>query len=271
MADSGEILGRRMPIRTDSLRAAFYRFYFKAEKVITPNLRSSQYAYYDALRTQMAPGARWLDLGCGHQVFGEWMTREQGTVLAQSGMVAGIDLDWEGLKKHPGIRRRVYGDLTRLPFQSGAWDIVTANMVMEHLEDPSVVLREVHRLLAPGGLLIFHTPNFYHWGTLMARSLPEGVKKRLIGFFEGRAAADIFETHYRINTAADVRAHAERAGFQVVRIEHVNSSATLKMLGPIVLAELAFIRLIEHSRLAQLRSSLIVTLKKKDGGSADRP
>lgn len=262
MGVAGELLGRRVDNRSETVRAALYRFYFRAEKVIAPTLRSSQYPYYEALLAQLTPDSRWLDMGCGHQVFADWMTREQEAVVRRNRLVAGIDLDWEGLRKHPAIKRRVFGDLSHLPFESGSWDVISANMVMEHLNRPASVLREVHRTLSPGGTFVFHTPNFYHWGTLVARSLPERLKKRLVKLFEGRAEADVFETHYRINTAAAVRRMARETGFDVVALEHVNSSATLKMLGPVVLLELAYIRLIEHPRLAQLRSNLVVTLRK---------
>ena len=263
MGAAGELLETPVVGRRGSLRSILYKFYFRAEKVITPALRSSQYAYCEALERQITPSTRWLDMGCGHQVFADWMTREQEAVVKRSALAAGIDLDWHGLTKHPAISKRVFGDLSRLPFAPGSWDVISANMVMEHLTDPMAVLREVHRTLAPGGTFVFHTPNFYHWGTLIARSLPDKTKKRLIGLFEGRVEADVFETHYRINTSADVRRLAEAAGFDVVALTPVNSSATLKMLGPLVLLELAYIRLIEHPALAQLRSNLVVTLRKR--------
>jgi 2-polyprenyl-3-methyl-5-hydroxy-6-metoxy-1,4-benzoquinol methylase len=262
MPSTGTVAAQDMP-RRRTLRTTLYDLYFRAEKIITPHLRSSQYAYYDALRAQLSPSKRWLDMGCGHQVFAEWMTREQEEVIARSQMVAGIDLDWQGLTNHAGIDRRVFGDLGRLPFASESWDVISANMVMEHLENPDAVLREVHRVLTPGGAFVFHTPNFYHWGTLVARALPDGLKRKLVRLFEGRVEADVFETHYRLNTAAEVRRRARAAGFDVLEVRHVNSSATLKMLGPVVLLELLYIRVIEHPWFAQLRSGLVVTLRKR--------
>ena len=257
----GSTVGSRLPSR-QTLRSALYRFYFRAEKRITPSLRSSQYAYYEALRSAMTPGARWVDLGCGHQVFGDWMQREQQDVIDRSGMAVGIDLDWQALRQHGGIDRRVFGDLTRLPFRDASCDVVSANMVMEHLADPAGVLTEVHRMLVPGGLFVFHTPSYYHWGTLVAKSLPDRPKKALIRYFEGRDEADVFETHYRLNTVAAIRRYASRCGFDVIDLRHVSSSATLKMLGPVVLVELGYIRLIERPSLAALRSALVVTLRK---------
>jgi SAM-dependent methyltransferase len=259
----GATVGTKVPKRPRSLRSLLYGFYFKAERRIVPQLRSSQYAYYDALRAAIAPGCRWLDLGCGHQVLAEWMVAEEQSLVRESGFVAGMDLDWQALLKHRSLDRRVFGTLTALPFESGSWDLVSANMVMEHLQDPAPVLREVHRLLAPHGTFVFHTPNYYHWVTLAAWWTPELLKKPLVKFLEGRSGSDVFQTHYQINTAATVRRLAAEYGFEVEELRLVNTSAALKMLGPAVIGELLYIRLLERPQLAQLRSNLVVTLRKR--------
>ena len=253
---------------TARIRSVAYEFYGKAERLVVPTLRSSQYAYYEALRSVLHPEARWLDMGCGHQVFADWMTREQQQVIASCRMVAGIDLDWEGLRGHAGIRRRVFGDLGHLPFADASLDVVSANMVVEHLAAPTDVLTEVHRVLSPNGTFVFHTPSYYHWGTLVATALPDRLKKLLIRLLEGRVEADVFPTHYRMNTPAAIRRHAGRCGFEVVRLQHVSSSATLQMLGPLVVLELLYIRLIRLAALAPLRSGLVVTLRKRAASSA---
>ena len=267
MSADGVTVGTNLPKRRHLLRSVLYGFYFKAERRIAPHLRSSQYAYYEALREALTSGCRWLDLGCGHQVFADWMTAEDVTVVQKSGVAAGVDLDWAALRRHRSLRNRVFGDLTALPFKSGSWDAVSANMVMEHLQDPALVLNEVHRLLAPGGTFVFHTPNFYHWITLAAWMIPERLKKPLLLFFEGRAGHDVFPTHYQINTAPAVRRFAARCGFEIVDVALVSSSGALKMLGPVVLLELLYIRLLERPKLAQLRSNLVVTLRKPQNRS----
>lgn len=48
----------------------------------------------------------------------------------------------------------------RLPFADSSFDYVNANSVIEHLHDPSNYLREVRRILKPGGLLFIVTPNW---------------------------------------------------------------------------------------------------------------
>ena len=268
MSVAGHTVGTRLLRQAETLRTGLYNFYVRAERRIAPGLRSSQYAYYDALRTAVAGSSRWLDLGCGHQVFADWMTREQQEVIESSRSVVGIDLDWQGLRQHAGIRPRVFGDLTQLPFAGESCDVVSANMVMEHLADPARVLREVYRVLVPGGTFVFHTPNYYHWGTLMAASLPDRPKKALVRFLEGRQEADVFETHYRINTPAAIRRHADQCGFDLMALRMVSSSATLQMLGPPVLLELAYIRMIDRPSLAHLRSNIVAVLRKRRVGGS---
>jgi SAM-dependent methyltransferase len=239
-----------------------YEFCWKAEKLITPGLRSSQYAYYERLSDLLHSESDWLDMGCGHQVFGSWMTKEQEEVIRKCRSVTGIDLDWSGLRAHAGIARKTFGDLTRLPFQKSSFDVVSANMVMEHVQHPDRLLDQVQIVLKPGGYFVFHTPNFWHWGTQVAWNMPDVLKKPVIRLLDGRKAEDVFETHYRMNRRTEIQDRARRANFDVVGLSLVSSSAALAMLGPFVLFELAFIRMIQHSACAGLRSNLIVVLRK---------
>ncbi len=94
------------------LRQFVYRMYWKAEAAIVPGLRSSQYCYSEKLRP-LVRGKIWLDLGCGHQVFADWMTKEQAEVVAGCRTAYGIDLDWTGLRAHPAISNKVFGDLAQ--------------------------------------------------------------------------------------------------------------------------------------------------------------
>lgn len=244
-----------------SIRETLFKSYWKVESVIVPGLSTSQHAYYRKLRT-LVGGKDWLDLGCGHQVFAEWMTTEQQDVISASRSICGIDLDWLGLKAHPGLKRKVFGNLEHLPFAESSFDLISANMVVEHLEAPLDVLKEIYRCLQPGGRFVFHTPNYNGWATRVADRVPEAIKKRLIWALERREEQDVFLTHYKMNTRESVSEMACRSGFTIEEIRFVSSSAVTASFGPLAIPELLYIRSLEGVRSAERRSNLIATLRK---------
>ena len=53
----------------------------------------------------------------------------------------------------------IQGDAQNMPFKDESFDIAIAAAVIEHLNQPVKMLREAHRILRPGGILILTTPN----------------------------------------------------------------------------------------------------------------
>jgi SAM-dependent methyltransferase len=149
-----------------------------------------------------------------------------------------------------------------LPFADGSFDLVSANMVVEHVADPRRMLAEIHRVLRPGGAFAFHTSSRLHWPLWLAARVPDRLKLALTEYLEDRRAADVFPTHYRLNDDRAVRTLAAAAGFRLERLDYVSTSAVSVMLGPLVLVELFWIRLLRLRALARLRSNLLVVLRK---------
>jgi SAM-dependent methyltransferase len=102
-------------------------------------------------------GVRVLDAGCGCGY---------GTAaLAETAAEAlGLDLSSEAIAyarehyKGPKLRF-AEGDVCATPFPGGRFDVVVAFEVIEHLPDAEAFLKEVRRVLAPGGKLLVSTPN----------------------------------------------------------------------------------------------------------------
>jgi SAM-dependent methyltransferase len=96
---------------------------------------------------------RVLDLGCGvGHSFGELAPRE----------TVGVDLDPAALAGQP--RETHVADMRDLPFADGSFASVLSVQSIEHVPDPQRVFAEVRRVLRPGGVAVFVTPNRLTFG-----------------------------------------------------------------------------------------------------------
>lgn len=247
------------------MRATLHRLYEQVEHLLAPGLRHSQYMYEQALESVLKPGSNWLDLGCGHQVLPSWRAGAERPLVARSRQLVGLDYDLVALRNHRSIKHRVRGNITSLPFRSGHFDLVTANMVLEHLAEPSRQLGEVRRILVAGGLFLIHTPNSTSYTTLLARLPPQAIKNWLARLLEGRAESDIFPTHYRANTRGRIHELASTAGLEVVDVKMVVSTATTAVILPLAVLELLWLRLLMTRPFKGIRTNMIVTLRRPRG------
>jgi SAM-dependent methyltransferase len=244
------------------LRPLLFRIYWALEKLIAPGLKYSHALYEDVLASQVHRDTAWLDLGCGHQILPLWRAEQEQQLVARCKRVVGIDADRPSLSKHRTIKLRVAGDIGRLPWRDASFSLVTANMVVEHLDAPGLQFAEIARVLKPGGVFIMHTPNRRGYATIAARLIPERIKKKLVYVLEGREADDVFETFYRANTKEEIEKLARAAGFGVRRIRLIVSSAELVIVPPLVVFELLWIRLLMTKLLKPFRTTIIAVLQK---------
>jgi ubiquinone/menaquinone biosynthesis C-methylase UbiE len=238
---------------------------FQFQRVLTPGLENSQYVYRGVLSRLVNRNVDWLDLGCGHQLLPEWMPgwqEHEAAIINAARQVTGIDLDEAALKRHKHITRKLVGDLHHLPLKENSFDLVTANVVLEHIADPSLLLAEIRRVLRPGGLFLFHTPNLLSYGTLLALLMPQRLKNELALFLQGRKGEDVYPTFYRINTRRRIEDLARRSGFSVTELRMVETSAQTYMLGPLVVIELFLIRAMRWSVCENYRTNIIAILMK---------
>ena len=117
-------------------------FYGGARRLIAPELQYSQKLYEDVLEEYVTEGTEWLDLGCGHQILPGWRAEAEKKLVEKCRMVVGVDYSLGSLKNHENISLRIRGDITKLPFRDNSFGLVTANMVVEHLDDPATQFQE---------------------------------------------------------------------------------------------------------------------------------
>jgi ubiquinone/menaquinone biosynthesis C-methylase UbiE len=103
----------------------------------------------------------YLDCGCGKG----WIT---GAISSRLGIrnSFGVDISDKEIKearsKKMPVRFEV-GDVHSLGFRDSSFDLVTSFEVIEHLDCPLTFLKEVYRVLRPGGVFLITTPNAYYY------------------------------------------------------------------------------------------------------------
>jgi SAM-dependent methyltransferase len=177
-------------------------------------------------------------------------------------MIVGLDYDLPSLNDHRSISLKVRGSISGLPFSDCSFDLVTANMVVEHLDAPAAQFQQVNRILKPGGLFIFHTPNAVGYLTILNKLTPEKLKAALIYLLDGRKESDIFETHYKANRRKRIEELARTTGFEVVKIKMLATDAAFALVPPLAIPELIGIRLLMTAPLKPFRTNIIAVSRK---------
>ncbi|MHA3701010.1 class I SAM-dependent methyltransferase [Jatrophihabitans sp. YIM 134969] len=148
------------------------------------------------------------DVGCGRgAMVGAWGAgRSLHDLRAPGRHVVGMDVD-------PDAAANRVVDEFRL-MTGGAWpaedasaDLVVADWVLEHVDDPHGFVDELDRVLRPGGVFLARTVSRWSPMALAARTVPQrmhvGALRRLQ---PTKAPEDTFPTRYRMNRRADLAA-----------------------------------------------------------------
>jgi SAM-dependent methyltransferase len=147
--------GSRMPVRypTAALDLHTYEILYQVEETHWWHAARRQIVLDWIQRTYAGrDDLAILDAGCG-----------TGLMLQQMkhlGHAEGVDISEEALDfcRKRGLRDVRSADLLELPFAEGSFDVVTALDVLEHLDDDSGGLRELRRVLKPGGRVFIFAP-----------------------------------------------------------------------------------------------------------------
>ncbi len=171
----------------------------------------------DYERLGLAPGGRLLDLGCG-------AGRHAFEALRRGARVVAFDYDEVELKdvaamaatmdeagdiQVPGSASTACGDAARLPFPDGTFDRIIAAEVLEHIPDDEAAIRELVRVLRPGGT--------------MAVTVPAWLAERICWALSDRYHAPFVEGgHVRIYTASELRSKLRAAGLELRGAHHAH-------------------------------------------------
>lgn len=145
---------------------------------------------------------RILDVGCG--------TGANLLMLSKYGDAEGVDVSEDALAfcRERGLDKVKLGAGEELPYEDGTFDLVTAFDVVEHMDDDLAGLREMRRVLRPGGRVLLFVPAFmFLWGL-----------------------QDDVSHHRRRYRMSELRRVLEEAGFEIERTTYANITFFLPIL-----------------------------------------
>ena len=145
---------------------------------------------------------RILDVGCG--------TGANLLMLSQYGEAEGVDVSEDALAfcRERGIDKVKLGAAEALPYDDATFDLVTAFDVVEHVDDDLAGLKEMRRVLRPGGRVLLFVPTFmFLWGL-----------------------QDVVSHHRRRYRMPELARVLEEAGFKVERSTYANITFFLPIL-----------------------------------------
>jgi len=178
-------------------------------------------------------------------------------------LVCGIDLD-QRVMQNPSLDEAKIASAESIPYCDQTFDAVISIHVLEHLENPAKVFREVRRVLKPDGMFLVKTPNKFHYVPLLGRSTPQRFHK-FYNKIRGREESDTFPTFYRANSKKAIMSLARQENFAVEKIELTEGRPEyLRINAPLYLLGLLYEQIVNSSALfSNFRSVLIAHLRKK--------
>lgn len=161
----------------------------------------------------LAPRARsLLELGLGHgittRLFGDHFSRH--VVVDGSPSVIG-----HFRRQHPDCHAEIVEAWFEHYETDERFDVIVCGFVLEHVEDPVLLLARMRRLLAPGGRMFVAVPN------------AEGLNRRLghlaglLPDMQALSAHDLLLGHRRYYTVRSLHEHVESAGASIARLEGI--------------------------------------------------
>lgn len=164
---------------------------------------------------EVTPGCRVLDAGCGTGI----VARTAASRVGPRSRAVGVDIN-DGMlaearrQDTDGAVTWETGSLEALPFDDRAFDVVLSQQVLQFVPDRTAALKELHRVLAPGGrlaLAVFRDISFNRSYEALATALD---------WHAGKEAGDMMRSPFGGPDTNTLRDELRAAGFRNISIQH---------------------------------------------------
>mgnify|MGYP001167493564 CR=1 FL=1 len=140
---------------TESRPDEFYDYFWHISDVWETNTGWDEPQFRRHFAGVLRPGDTVLDIGCGDA------RAYQAKLMEVAREVHGIDISERAVARAraKGVLAKVHDLSENLPYEDETFDVVVCFEVLEHLFDPKHAVREIRRILRPGGRLVASVPN----------------------------------------------------------------------------------------------------------------
>lgn len=208
--------------------ALFQRYYFSK-----PWYVSGTTLFHERIRSRVPKNADILEIGAGPR-------NKTSDYLSTLGRVTGLDID-NAVETNPALEEAHVFDGTQFPFPDNRFAMCVSNYVLEHVPDADLHFREVARVLRPGGIYLFRTPNTWHYVTIASRLLPHSVHLHLANRLRRlKDAHDPYPTVYHANSRRAILRHAQNAALRVSALEMVEPEPSYGAANPVLFFPMMF-------------------------------
>ncbi len=221
--------------------------------------------FHNLCASVIPPGSAILEIGAGP-------TNETSTFLSSLGSVHGLDVDPDVKNNNALTASHVLaGD--EYPFPADTFDACVSNYVNEHIADPQRHLEEVYRVLKPGGVYVFRTPNRFHYTSIVSGLTPHWfhnlVANRARNLPPG--SHDPYPTHYLLNSRTKIDRYAVEFGFAIDEFRLIEPEPSYGMISPLLFFPfLAYERMVnKFEPLAVFRANILAVLRKRSSGKSE--
>jgi 2-polyprenyl-3-methyl-5-hydroxy-6-metoxy-1,4-benzoquinol methylase len=200
--------------------------------------------YYEAIVDQLVTESTttWLDVGGGRDIFPE------NTPLAiqlskRCKLLFGID-PCENILQNKYVHDRQMCLLEDSNLDA-KFDLVTARMVAEHVENPEAFVDAIFRNLESFGIVVIFTVDYWSVAPLVARFTPMWFHHFVKKWLWGSAEEDTFPVVYKMNTRRQLSTLFSRRGFQELSYSSLDDLSGFSMSSSILRISLACRRILK--------------------------
>jgi SAM-dependent methyltransferase len=217
--------------------------------------------FYELIQNHVPADKQILEIGPGPE------NRTSAFLGSHFASLDGLDVNEEA-KQNPALRHIHIYDGGKWPIADGSYDAIAANYVIEHLEDPQKTMAEAYRVLHPGGLFIFRTPNLWHYVSMASYLSPHWFHKLVVNRLRNEPADshEPWPTYYRMNSPHKIRKLMCGAGFREVELAMIEKDPSYGMASRMLfIFFMGYERLVNSSNLLSMFRVNILGVFEKPG------